>query len=143
MRDPVFRKEAGFLLLLRYNHPVDTSLKTPSLKPTVTPDAVWAVLKTVMDPELNVDIVSLGLIYDVSVSQVQTPSGAQPYVYVLMTLTTPGCPLSAVFDTMLREAMRAIPGLDVEQAVNIELTFDPPWVPDMMSEESRAELGFD
>lgn len=100
-------------------------------------------LATVIDPELNVDIVSLGLIYDVSVSTSQTPAGPRPYVHVLMTLTTPGCPLSAVFDTMIREALRPLPEIDVDQDLHLELTFDPPWVPDMMSAEAKASLGFD
>jgi metal-sulfur cluster biosynthetic enzyme len=60
-----------------------------------------------------------------------------------MTLTTPGCPLAHVFDSMVRDALYGTPGLDVDQEVAIELTFDPPWIPDMMDAETKAELGFD
>lgn len=122
----------GFCILL-YN-------KTMS---QVTADQVRQVLATVIDPELNVDIVSLGLIYDVSVAEVQTADGSPQQIHILMTLTTPGCPLSAVFDTMIREALRGLGDIDVDQDVRLELTFDPPWVPEMMSAESRARLGFD
>jgi metal-sulfur cluster biosynthetic enzyme len=104
---------------------------------------VYKFLSTVMDPELNVDIVSLGLIYEVSFYPVQTPQGTQNRLHIIMTLTTPGCPLAGVFDGMLRDALRPLPTLDVDQDVSIELTFDPPWTPDMMSAEARAELGFD
>lgn len=94
-------------------------------------------LKEVIDPELNIDIVSLGLIYDITVAEVQ---GA-PQVSIVMTLTTPGCPLAGVFGPMIRGALEGLAGLtDLERQVAIELTFDPPWIPEMMSEEARAEL---
>ena len=92
-------------------------------------------IKDVIDPELGVDIVSLGLIYKISVS----PSGI---VHILMTLTCPGCPLAGVFGSMVKDSLRSIDGLDVDKNVSVELTFDPPWTPEMMSEETRAELGF-
>ncbi|HEX7018344.1 MAG TPA: iron-sulfur cluster assembly protein [Patescibacteria group bacterium] len=107
----------------------------------ISEEQVYDQLKTVIDPELKIDIVSLGLVYDVTVRWVEGKSGRRPVVHVLMTLTTPGCPLAAVFEPMTKEALRVIEGLDVEQDVSVELTFDPPWVPDMMSEEARAELG--
>ncbi len=100
-------------------------------------------LALVIDPELHIDIVSMGLIYDVSSQWHESEAGKVPQVHVLMTLTTPGCPLSAVFDTMVREALQGLPGLDVDHHVYLELTFDPPWLPDMMTAEARAELGFD
>jgi metal-sulfur cluster biosynthetic enzyme len=109
----------------------------------VTETAIRERLTQVKDPELGVDIVSLGLIYDVSVSSKQTSEGEEQYVHILLTLTTPGCPLAGVFDPMIRDALRGLPGLDAEEDVVIELTFDPPWVVDMMSEEAKAELGFD
>jgi metal-sulfur cluster biosynthetic enzyme len=114
-----------------------------SQPPAVTSDQVRQALTTVIDPELNVDIVSLGLIYDVVVRDKQTPQGVEPFVHITMTLTTPGCPLAGVFDQMVRGALRTIEGLDADQQVFIELTFDPPWVPDMMTDEAKAELGFD
>lgn len=108
---------------------------------SLTPDAVWQALKTVLDPELNVDIVSLGLVYDVTVTPVQSPEGERVVIHILLTLTTPGCPLAGTFDSMIKTALKALPGVDPQKDVVTELTFDPPWIPDMMSEEARAELG--
>jgi metal-sulfur cluster biosynthetic enzyme len=92
-------------------------------------------LETVIDPELGIDIVNLGLIYRVNV----LPSGN---IDILMTLTSPGCPLAGVFGSMVKDSLRDIEDLDVDKNVSVELTFDPPWTPEMMSEESKAELGF-
>lgn len=110
--------------------------------PKVTSEMIYDRLKTVMDPELNIDLVSLGLIYDVSVSSVQSPDGVKQAAHILMTLTTPGCPLAGVFDKLVKDSLFGIEGLDPEEDVTLELTFDPPWVQDMMSEEAMAELGF-
>jgi metal-sulfur cluster biosynthetic enzyme len=111
---------------------------------------VRQALQTVIDPELGIDIVRLGLIYDVTVTPeserkagVTGRVGTGPHVHILMTLTTPGCPLIATFDVMVRSSLAGLPNLDTEEGVEIELTFDPPWVPDMMEPEARAELGFD
>ncbi len=93
-------------------------------------------LKQVIDPELNIDIVSLGLVYDV-----QVVTEPKLDIYITLTLTTPGCPLAGVFDTMITDALQTIPGIDAENDIHLQLTFDPPWVPDMMSEEAKAELG--
>jgi metal-sulfur cluster biosynthetic enzyme len=108
----------------------------------LTKEIVFEHLKKVIDPELNIDIVSLGLVYDATVSEVQTPTDSQTKVHVVMTLTTPGCPLSHVFESKIKEALSDLPGMDAYRDVTVELTFDPPWIPDMMSPESRAELGF-
>lgn len=99
-------------------------------------EEVRSCLKKVIDPELGIDIVSLGLIYQVEV----TKSGM---IMIAMTLTTPGCPLAGVFGSLVKDALSEIEGLDVQKQVVVDLTFDPPWVPDMMSQEARAELGFD
>lgn len=103
------------------------------MKP-LTEKTAYQALSTVIDPELNVDIVSLGLIY-----KVEVPSKGK--VKITMTLTTPGCPLAPVIDDMVRQSMFGLVD-DVEQDVEIVLTFDPPWVPDMMTEELRLEMGF-
>lgn len=112
---------------------------------TLTEAMVRANLATVMDPELHVDIVGLGLIYRVDVEPVSVPQEPdQKYqVFIVMTLTTPGCPLAGVFDQMVKESLVGLPDLNPQRDVAIELTFDPPWVPDMMTEEVKAELGFD
>ena len=101
----------------------------------ITSKLVEEKLKNVIDPELNIDIVSLGLIYEVNVSSAGT-------VHILMTLTSPGCPLAGVFGTMVKDVLRDIEGLEVDKNVSVELTFDPPWTQEMMSEEAKAELGF-
>lgn len=87
-----------------------------------------------MDPELGINVVDLGLIYEVKVEGKR--------VYILMTLTTPGCPLAAIFTPMARQALAGIPGLDPYRDVEIELTFDPPWHQGLMSERAKAELGY-
>ena len=110
--------------------------------PTLTKEDVLQRLRTVIDPELRVDIVSMGLIYEISPSVVQTPEGERTHIHILMTLTTPGCPLAGVFDRMVKDALFGLPGLVPERDVRVELTFDPPWVLDMMDPETRAQLGF-
>lgn len=95
-------------------------------------DEVVAAIKTVYDPEIPVDIYELGLIYEINVFPVNN-------VYVLMTLTSPSCPAAEVIPEEAKQAIMKIEGVsDVE----VELTFDPPFTQDMMSEEARLELGF-
>ncbi len=94
----------------------------------ITDTQIYDSLRTIMDPELHVDIVSLGLIYKVKISKSK--------VNVVMTLTTPGCPLAPVIDRMIREALAPL-GVVVE----LELVWDPPWTTDMMSEEVKLKLG--
>ena len=99
----------------------------------ITEKKAYQALSKVIDPELMVDIVSLGLIY-----KVELPTSTT--VKITMTLTTPGCPLAPVIDDMVRQSMFGLVD-DGEQDVESVLTFDPPWLPDMMSEEVRLELG--
>lgn len=94
---------------------------------------VMARLSTILDPELDVDIVSLGLIYKVSVTRTRA-------IKILMTLTSPGCPLAGSIEAMIRAAMIDLVA-DTDEDVHITVTFDPPWTPDMMSEEVRLEYG--
>lgn len=99
---------------------------------------VWQALSLVLDPELGIDVVTLGLIYRVTVNEALN---AQPQIDILMTLTTPGCPLADSFDGLVRQSLASIPTIDVEEQVSLTLTFDPPWTQDMMSDEAKAELG--
>lgn len=99
----------------------------------VTEEEVRDRLKEVMDPELNINIVDLGLIYEVDVLK-------DDNVEILMTLTTPGCPLHGVFDEMVRREVGKIEGLN-ESDIDVELTFEPRWSPEEMSDEARNELG--
>ncbi|MFZ1721740.1 MAG: iron-sulfur cluster assembly protein [Microgenomates group bacterium] len=110
-------------------------------KSKITKELVITALKKVIDPELHIDIVSLGLIYEVVIREKQVAEGAREHIHVLMTLTTPGCPLIGVFDKMVKDAVLEIEEIESEQDVTVELTFDPPWIPEMMDEVARAELG--
>ncbi len=100
----------------------------------VTDQAVLAALKGVIDPELGVNIVDLGLVYSVGVEGDTTN--------IVMTLTTPGCPLGGYFMEQVKEAVATGVGID-EDKVGVEITFDPPWSQELMSEEAKAQLGFD
>lgn len=88
-------------------------------------------LKTIFDPEIPVDIYELGLIYDVFVNEDRE-------VKILMTLTSPNCPVA---ETLPMEVQEKVKSIDMVKDVEIELTFDPPWEKDMMSEEAKLELG--
>jgi len=89
-----------------------------------------AALKTVYDPEIPVDIYELGLIYKVDVSDTKD-------VNVDMTLTAPGCPVAGEMPVMVQTALETVPGIGT---VKVNMTFDPPWTPDRMSEEAKLEL---
>jgi len=89
------------------------------------------VLKTIFDPEIPVDIYELGLIYDVFVNENRD-------VKILMTLTSPNCPVA---ETLPMEVKEKVSSINMVNDVEIELTFDPPWDKDMMSEEAKLELG--
>lgn len=118
-----------------------TTTQTPQTI-SISEAVIWEKLKTIMDPELAVDIVSLGLIYEVTVKHIQKPDGERPHVHIIMTVTTPGCPLIHVFEKLIKDALSTIPDFEPYKQTTIDLTFDPPWIPDMMTEEAKAELGF-
>lgn len=100
----------------------------------VTKEQVLEKLKTVMDPELFIDIVSLGLIYDVGIQH--TANGKQQ-IKVTMTLTTPGCPLAPEIDRLVREAIKPLGEYEIE----LDLVWEPAWNKDRMSEEAKLQLG--
>jgi FeS assembly SUF system protein len=87
-------------------------------------------LKTVFDPEIPVDVYELGLIYKVDVAENWD-------VNVDMTLTAPGCPVAVELPVSVREALEAVEGIG---KVNVEMTFDPPWTPERMSDEAKLQL---
>ena len=89
------------------------------------------VLKTIYDPEIPVDIYELGLIYDVFVNE-------DYEVKILMTLTTPNCPVA---ETLPLEVEDKIKSLNEVKDAEVEITFDPPWSQDLMSDEAKLELG--
>lgn len=94
-------------------------------------EKIVKVLKTIYDPEIPVDIYELGLIYDVLVNEDQE-------VRILMTLTTPNCPVAETLPVEVEEKIKTIE--EVKDA-EVEITFDPPWSQDLMSEEAKLELG--
>ncbi|WP_258085117.1 metal-sulfur cluster assembly factor [Thermococcus thermotolerans] len=94
-------------------------------------DVILEKLKEVIDPEIGVDIVNLGLIYQLDIRPDNT-------VYVKMTMTTPGCPLTMWILRAVEDKILEIPGV---KDAEIELTFDPPWSPEMISEEYKKRLG--
>jgi FeS assembly SUF system protein len=89
------------------------------------------MLRSIYDPEIPVDIYELGLIYDVQVS-------TEGNVKILMTLTSPNCPVA---ESLPEEVKQKSGTVDQVNEVEVELTFDPPWTKDMMSEEAMLELG--
>lgn len=90
------------------------------------------VIRTIYDPEIPVDIYELGLIYEVKVNE-------KLHADVLMTLTSPSCPVAESLPLEVEDKVRAVDGVETAK---IELTFDPPWDKDMMSEAALLELGF-
>lgn len=95
-------------------------------------EQVAEALRTVYDPEIPINIYDLGLIYEIRVHDDRT-------VLIVMTLTAPNCPAAEMLPQQAEHAARAVP--DVED-VRVQLTFDPPFTPEMMSEEARLTLGF-
>jgi metal-sulfur cluster biosynthetic enzyme len=89
-------------------------------------------LKKVIDPELGVNIVDLGLVYDVRFEGGETE--------IDLTLTSPGCPLAGVIDSEIKKVLEGVPEI---KKLTVELVWDPPWTKEMISEEVRAELGID
>jgi len=94
-------------------------------------EKIVKVIKTVFDPEIPVDVYELGLIYDVFVNE-------DLDVKILMTLTTPNCPVA---ETLPLEVEEKVKSLNDVKSAEVEITFDPPWSQDLMSDEARLELG--
>lgn len=102
-----------------------------AIGPGADPESVMAALGEVVDPELGIDILSLGLVYTVQVA-----GGA---VAIEMTLTTPGCPLHASITEAVTTRLSRVDGV---ATVDVAIVWDPPWRPDSMSERARRALGF-
>jgi FeS assembly SUF system protein len=97
---------------------------------TITEDSIIIALKTVYDPEIPVDIYELGLIYDIKIQDKN--------VHVIMTLTSTNCPVAESLPVEVQETVRSVEGV---ADATVELTFEPPFTSDMMSEEAKFELG--
>ncbi|MDX1272476.1 DUF59 domain-containing protein [Bizionia paragorgiae] len=104
----------------------DTTIDTQALG-----EKIVKVIKTIYDPEIPVDIYELGLIYDVFVNEDYD-------VKILMTLTTPNCPVA---ETLPMEVEEKVKSLNEVKSAEVEITFDPPWSQELMSEEAKLELG--
>ena len=108
----------------------------PLIRPSSTDhplfDQVVEACRTVYDPEIPVNIYDLGLVYTIDI----TPENE---VGITMTLTAPGCPVAGEMPGWVASAVEPIPGV---KEVDVQMTFDPPWGMDMMSDEARLELGF-
>ena len=95
-------------------------------------DQIIEEIRKIYDPELPVNIYELGLIYDIKVRD-------EKYAIIKMTLTTPNCPVA---ETLPMEVEEKVKSLDEVSSAEVEITFDPPWTKDLMSEEAKLELGF-
>lgn len=102
-------------------------IEIPNLK-----EKIVQAIKGVYDPEIPVDVYELGLIYEINVYPINN-------VYILMTLTSPSCPSAEVIPGEVEQKVKAIEGIN---DVKVEITFDPPYSQDMMSEAAKLELGF-
>jgi metal-sulfur cluster biosynthetic enzyme len=97
-----------------------------------TEDQVLDALRHVVDPELGINIVDLGLVYDVDISD-------QGVVHIEYTLTTMGCPIGPLIEHQMQSFLENVPGIS---SVEAEMVLRPPWTPEMMSEEAKAALGY-
>ena len=109
---------------------------TPLIAPSTTDhplyDSVVEACRTVFDPEIPVNIFDLGLIYTIAIDDTGM-------VHIVMTLTAPGCPVAGEMPGWVQDAVSLVAGV---RDVEVDMTFDPQWGMDMMSEEARLELGF-
>lgn len=109
---------------------IEKSVETP--QESNLRDQVVDAIKMVYDPEIPVDVFELGLIYEVNVYPVNN-------VYILMTLTSPACPSAEAIPAEIEQKVREVEGIN---EVQVEVTFDPPYSTDLMSEAAKLELGF-
>ncbi len=118
------------------DQPKDMLEGTPLIKPSTTDhplyDAIVEACRTVYDPEIPVNIYELGLIYTIDINP-------ENEVGIVMTLTAPGCPVAGEMPGWVADAVEPLPGV---KQVDVQLTWEPPWGMDMMSDEARLELGF-
>ena len=109
---------------------------TPLIKPSSTDHPLYETVvdacRTVFDPEIPVNIYDLGLVYTIEISP-------ENEVEVMMTLTAPGCPVAGEMPGWVADAVGPLAGV---KQVNVNMTFDPPWGMEMMSDEAKLELGF-
>jgi metal-sulfur cluster biosynthetic enzyme len=112
----------------------DASADGPNADRAASPteEQVKDALKHVVDPELGINIIDLGLVYEVDVSD-------QGVVHIEYTLTTMGCPIGPLIEQQMQSFLEKVPGVS---SVEAEMVLRPPWTPEMMSEEAKAALGY-
>ena len=103
-----------------------------TIDPNLLGEKIVKELKQVFDPEIPVDVYELGLIYDVLINE-------DYEVKILMTLTSPNCPVA---ESLPKEVEDKVKSIDEVKDAEVEITFDPPWTKDLMSDEAKLELGF-
>ncbi len=101
------------------------------LEGDANPSMVQSLLREVIDPEIGINIIDLGLVYNIRVSE--------GVALIQMTMTTPGCPLTGYFEDALHRTLFGAPGIE---DVDMRIVWDPPWSPDMMSRRAKADLGW-
>jgi metal-sulfur cluster biosynthetic enzyme len=116
--------------------PIQTNQNNAPVTGPFREEMIWQQLKTVRDPEIPVDIVNLGLVY--AAAAVPVEGGKR--IEVRMSLTAPGCSMS---DAIKAEVERKLAALPEVREVHVDVVFDPPWNPGMMSEAAKLQLGFD
>ena len=99
--------------------------------PNIMGDKIIKVIKTIFDPEIPVDIYELGLIYDIMINE-------EFDVKIIMTLTTPNCPVAETLPVDVEEKVKTVAGV---KSAKVEITFEPPWSQELMSDEAKLELG--
>ena len=106
-------------------------MATPNLKKNILKDAIIETIKTIFDPEIAINIYELGLIYEIKIDD-------DFNAHILMTLTSPNCPVAESLPQEVKKKTQNIQGIN---KVEVELTFEPPWTQDLLSEEALLELG--
>lgn len=108
----------------------DTTTTNETAAPAINEELVYEALRECYDPEIPVNVVDLGLIYQLEIDE--------DHVHVIMTLTSIGCPIAGEVMADVEAHVTQVPGV---KTAHVELTFDPPWTPDRMSEDAKWELG--
>ena len=114
--------------------PLESSFDTPA-DGSVNENQVWEALRNCYDPEIPVNVVDLGLIYDCTI---ENGSEGNNHIHITMTLTAAGCGMGPVITEDVKRKVEHVPNVD---KVTVDLTFDPPWNNDMLTDEAKLELG--
>jgi probable FeS assembly SUF system protein SufT len=114
-----------------------TAMEAPAYQEAFQPEMIWKQLKMVYDPEIPVNVVDLGLIYS---AEIKTREDGGRKIEVKMSMTAPGCGMGNVLKADVEGKLSRLPGVE---EVHVDIVFDPPWNPGLMSEAAKLQLGFD